>query len=200
MKLQPKLLYALVWATTVQATIVTRYNISSVLSEITDQNTLIIFDIDDTLLKTNGEVTEPNVTTIIATLKQRGCKSIGLTARPWASKEHTLKQLADVGISFADSALSLLPMTLNTHEQHPRLQAGYTDGIIFCGYNPKGTMLGIHLLVTGHVPSSIVFIDDMLPFVESVDQVCARLHIPCTAIHYQGARPRGPVRIGKKTK
>ena len=157
---------------------------ATVLSGIRDKNTLVVVDIDDTLITPDGTLTERSVLHTLQTLKERGHKIIACTARPWKSREFTVKQLNDLGISFVDTAITQEVMTFNTHKNFPREAAGYADGIIYCGWNPKGKMLAMHLLDTEYQPSSVVFIDDHKPFVESVDQYMRRMKIPSVCIHY----------------
>jgi hypothetical protein len=182
------LIASLLCAIPCAADIIRSNRITSVLSSVKDARTLVIFDIDQTMVGRDGKLMEPALISVLQKLKRQGNKIIALTARPWKSREFTVKQLQDLGISFVETAITEDVMSQRFHipnMEMERFAAGFAEGILYCGFNPKGKVLAWHLLMTDYEPTSVVFIDDVLPFVESVDEHCRRLNIPCTCIHYQ---------------
>jgi hypothetical protein len=191
-----------------QANIIQRNSIKAVLDEIQDEHTLVVFDIDETLIRNTylgyrkgyaSDLTEKEVISVVAEAQKRTNKKYGgciaLTARPWFPKnvEFTAKQLGDFGISFSHSTPWWKDNPSFSFEMHcphyidlqnSSFGAGYKDGILYVGCNSKGTFLVLFLMLSGCKPSKVVFIDDHLPFIKVVDEQLTKYQVPHVCIHY----------------
>jgi hypothetical protein len=82
--------------------------------------------------------------------------------------------LADLGIPFKNDL--------------PELSKGrsyeYAQGVIETEYPLKGPVLKEILSSLSTHPEKIVFVDDRMKQIKSVDDTCKELKIPCTAFHY----------------
>jgi len=102
---------------------------------------------------------------IVKTLQKEGICVIALTNRSIPVIEKTVRQLKEIGIdlsknSFADHDLEI-PVTY---------MGRFSRGIIFTGYNDKGKMLFTFLKKIGYQPKKIIFIDDNMIHVKSVEK------------------------------
>ncbi len=60
----------------------------------------------------------------------------------------------------------------------------YADGIIETESELKGPVLDDVLLSLAQKPHKIIFVDDRIEQIQSVEAVCAKHNIPCLAFHY----------------
>ncbi len=122
---------------------------------------------------------EPMTTQLIKELQTKGYVVCGLTARErqvWYSTPMegvdilTLKQLTSAGIALDNNRFK---------EIYPELakDAAYFEGVFFADISPKGDYLRKILEGASHRPKKIIFIDDKLRQVQSVDSVLQDLHI-----------------------
>jgi hypothetical protein len=99
----------------------------------------------------------------IAALQSSGLPVVALTARPGNWVRGTLKQLASLNVSFKHSA----PRLPKARYQH----ADYADGVLFLAHpSNKGDALVEYVRATGIEPTRILFIDDKVNNVESVEK------------------------------
>lgn len=84
------------------------------------------------------------------------------------------KKLRDLGIPFTDDL--------------PELSKGvfyeYAQGVIETEHPAKGPVLKEILSNLTAFPKKIIFVDDRMKQIKSVDDACRELKIPCTAFHY----------------
>ncbi|MES3036864.1 MAG: DUF2608 domain-containing protein [Bdellovibrionota bacterium] len=185
------------------------------------ENTLVVFDIDNTLLRQdhqigthqwgdymkaraikNGmpaeqaaafqhkafaeiqpyakvQIVEPKVSKLLKYLKNRNVKHFALTARSSHIMDTTIKQLGILKHDFASSFPSQKDTTL--------LNNYLREGVIFSGDTPKGELLKLIISNSNVRPDKIVFIDDKLYNLESVEKSFAEETIMLTSYRYSAA-------------
>ncbi len=205
------------------AKIIETDHFEDILSEI-DQNTLVLIDIDDTLINTTSmlgntswwnyfvskilnahlplekvrpqineviqkilqripmELVETDSADIIKKLQLQGTLALALTGRSRKSdyiKDADLcthEHLAQVGIDFTQTAI---PKHMKDKVCH-----FFSYGIIFTDYQDKGPFLKDFIGTMGFYPEKIVFIDDQLNQIKSVENAMASLRIPTVGFRY----------------
>lgn len=106
--------------------------------------------------------------------------TIGLTAR--SNVKRTLRQLDKIGIHFRSSLLPQKEFKLATPDlDRP---AGYSNGIVFCNGNNKGAMLLEFLKKIDYRPKKIIFVDDKMSNVLSVEKAVKQKGIEFVGIRY----------------
>lgn len=207
---------------TINTKIIETCNIADVLSHIDGPETVVVFDIDNTLIKPESDLggdqwfmhitthimknmnicfnealkitlpfyfhvnnfiniipVEPITPHIIQLLNAEHIPTLALTTRSLPFKEQTNIQLTLAGIHFS-------------HEMLPRYEidcsfncpALYSHGIIFAGNNDKGTLL-LHMLNFFAVkPKKIIFVDDKMKNIISVEDALKKKNIAFTGIRY----------------
>lgn len=206
-----------------QAKIVETHCFADVLREI-DQDTLVLFDIDDTLINTTSMLgntpwwryfiprvlnaglpldkvrpeinaviqkilrqvpmglIDPSASEIIRRLQNQGVMTFALTARcikadyMIAADHGTHEHLKSVGIDF-----TLTPLSKYVDTNTSRF---FSYGIIFTDYQEKGPFLKAFLDNLDLRPAKIVFIDDNIKQVKSVENVAELMGIPYTGFRY----------------
>jgi FMN phosphatase YigB (HAD superfamily) len=190
------------------------------LSELTPE-TLVVFDIDNTLIRQNHMIgthqwgdyiseravrsgvpldqakqiqykafaevqpsvqvvpVEEGVRSILAILNQKNVTHFALTARSAVLKDVTKKQLQILNHSFADSF---------PKQKDPELLKEYLDqGIIFSGSTPKGELLKQIIENSDIKFTKIIFIDDKLYNLESVEKSFEHSNIILQSYRYGAA-------------
>jgi len=193
-----------------------------IISQYADKDTLVLFDIDNTLARPESElgsdewfcymidqkiahgydkssamtavlplsyyalfnvplvVTDLIVPVLLKNLTTRGIYTMGLTSRGPFLAERTYDQLINIDINFmmppsaTETALQL---------ENPLL---YKYAILFVGNNDKGDALLLFLDTIGYHPSSIIFIDDKMSHVQSVEKAAISRNINYIGIRYSG--------------
>lgn len=172
---------------------------------ITTDDPLIIFDIDKTLIKYNpqykmarnylkkfdlksfdikwffAEPMEDVGSEIINKIQKKNFKIIALTACKKMVNYYKFYQLQMLGLDFSHSFphipnYDIIPAALN--------RAFYKNGVICSGKNEKGIVLEKFLKQNDIHPSQIIFIDNALKNISSVQQSAEKLAIPFTGIWY----------------
>ena len=126
------------------------------------------------------KIVEENTIQVVSNIQNQGTMLIGLTARFSALANFTKDNLTMMNIDFAQNGLT--PNFIALPLDHPCI---YKDGIISCGNNEKGTALISFLDHTHYMPELILFVDDRLSNILSVEQALKEKGIRCIAIHYQ---------------
>jgi hypothetical protein len=210
----------------IRSNIIESNSIASVFDHIDHHETLVIFDIDNTILEsvnqqgspqwvtalikhaqdlgmnpeqaytliepilhdvfmaTEVKPVEPEIVSLIAQLQQQNIPVIGLTARSTRMVTATIKHLSSIALSLNQTSLSLKNNLEIAHLPVPH-EAHYHEGVLYCGgVNPKGRTLETLLKSTSYMPEKIIFVDDQLRYLTSVETVAAELKIPFIGIHY----------------
>lgn len=121
---------------------------------------------------------------LIAKLQEEGHLVFALTGRlkvaPWDPKfaATTQKHLASAGVDFT---LTQLPSRFIDKKVHPSL----AHGIIFSSWQPKGPVLKHFLEHYKHRPAKVVFIEDDLESLKSVEAAMKEMKIPFVGFHYR---------------
>ena len=150
------------------------------------------------------ELIEPTVGVLLRRLRQKGALVLGLTCCPIQSIGviedmglWRIRHLQQLGIDFSLGLPIDFPIRTRAPliaGKEPQGQAWYRRGIIFTADREKGLVLHSFLDLTGYRPSKIIFVDDLLPFVKSVEQSARLLGLPFQGFHYRGAkRLRKPI-------
>lgn len=130
---------------------------------------------------TEVETIEENTASIIHDLQARNCPVIALTSRRPSYADITFRELNSVNIRFANSAIQGV-------EDFFRQDVLYKEGILFISImQDKGAMLAELLRYSGYHPKKIVFVDDKLSYVQSVEAACSKLEIDFVGVRYSGA-------------
>ncbi len=135
---------------------------------------------------------ESKINEVVATLKENGHPTAGLTAKKrnqWYSTEHlnvdqiTIAQLKRAGFKIDDGLINVYP-GLNSAE--------YYGGVFFCPYDLKGDYL-IDLLEKvspSNRPKKVLFIDDRSGQVKSVAAALQKLGIDHECYHYKAVEEK----------
>ena len=131
------------------------------------------------------EPTEQNIPELIESLIARGIAVIALSTRSLFIAERTLEQLENINIFFfipgVDPSDLVLPLI------HPCL---YKDGILFGGNNDKGEVLTCFFDIMNYHPKKVLFIDDKMKYLVSVEQALENIGIEFIGIRYTGCDER----------
>lgn len=129
---------------------------------------------------------EPNTAALISDLQESGVTAFGFTARgrsEWYTTtlegvdRFTHDQLTHVGIDFKRTPVP---------EELKSLKADYFfNGIIFAKHIPKGDLLKILFKDLNYTPSLILFVDDKLEQVKSVEEALKEAGIPFIGFWYR---------------
>lgn len=123
-------------------------------------------------------------------LQKKGYSPLGLTARNVDMAFQTYEQLRLLGMDFAKTALYPYDK-----EILGGYAAKYISGIVFAGiYNDKGETLFSFFDEIGHQPIHIVYIDDKIKNVLSVERACEKRDVAYTGIEYTYVEDRQTLR------
>lgn len=122
---------------------------------------------------------EPQTVQIINDLHAKGITVIALTTRS-VQRHHTTVELLDqLGVLFTPTTPHEFPIP------YPDGKCGFfADGIIFSGQCDKGELLTLWLKRMGHQPKKIIFIDDKMKNIQSVEKALHKLNYPVIGIRY----------------
>ncbi len=134
---------------------------------------------------TPQQLVEPEIAALIRSLQERGITVWALTGRhkvaPWDPHygEATREQLFSFGIDFERST----PPT-GVQFDEARLPVSYAYGILFTDGKQKGPVLKDFLQALDHRPTKVVMIDDLISFLNSIEESMSREGIPFVGFHY----------------
>jgi hypothetical protein len=123
--------------------------------------------------------TEPSNSLLIGHLIKNNIPFMGLTSRSLPLAERTYEQLHVIDMDFDKSAVIQTKMLF-----FPQHRAIYMHNILFSGNNDKGTMLLELFDALNYQPDRIIFIDDKLYNIESVEKAAQKRHISYVGIRY----------------
>ena len=122
---------------------------------------------------------ESTTVNTIHDLAKKGVTTVALTARSLDLIYRTIEQLDHLGIHFNGKGKSNCPI------KYGRLKpAFYINGIIFCGDNDKGKTIIDWLAQARYRPHKIIFIDDKIKNIISVERAVHRHSYPFIGIRY----------------
>lgn len=145
------------------------------------------------LLQSKVSLIDEKVLHLIERLKLKGIKTMALTAISTGKmglisnmEEWRVDQLNSLGIHFGWAFPSLDSLTLSRF-QGKRSQPKYKQGVLASSKYPKGQVLSEFLKQIQWRPSKILFIDDRMDFIESVEFELEREKIPHISFFYTAA-------------
>lgn len=116
---------------------------------------------------------------IISDLQRKKITVFALTNRSIPVLKRTLEQMKAIGINFLATSPSKKDINLAiTHS------AKFSKGIVFSASNDKGQMLFTFLDAIKYKPSKVVFVDDKLKNVKSVEKEVENHGIPYVGIRF----------------
>lgn len=121
---------------------------------------------------------------LIAKLQEEGYLVFALTGRlkvaPWDPDfaQTTQKHLAAAGVDFMRTQLP-------SHFIDKKTPPSFAHGVIFSSWQPKGPVLKEFLQNYKHRPAKVVFIDDDLESLKSVEASMKEMKIPFVGFHYR---------------
>jgi len=116
---------------------------------------------------------------VICNLQKKVIPVIALTKRGFPVCKPTVKGLKDIGIDLSHNGL--LEKDLDLAVTHI---GKFSHGIIFAGSNDKGKMLFLFFKKINYAPKKIVFVDDGMHQVESVQKACKEHKIPFVGMRF----------------
>ncbi len=122
---------------------------------------------------------EPDTVPIINKIQNNNITVIALTARSLDLAHRTVQQIHSLGIDLSSNLPHECPIQYG--DGKPAL---YIDGIIFVGNHDKGEVLAHWLSQINYTPTKVIFIDDKLKNVTSVEKAMRAKHIPFIGIRY----------------
>ncbi|HSX03162.1 MAG TPA: DUF2608 domain-containing protein, partial [Rhabdochlamydiaceae bacterium] len=135
------------------------------------------------------KLTEPGLPELVQKIKEKNSKIIALTNRA-ADITRTVPQLESVGLDFSFSFRRLGHLKLG--EKSNQAGASFYEGVIFASGKDKGKILGEFLDKIDYPVQKIIFIDDQIPFLESVDAELKQRGISHACYHYIGWEKNKP--------
>jgi len=116
---------------------------------------------------------------IIADLQSKKVSVVALTNRSIPILRRTVEQMKNIDIDF--SVTSLYDEDLGLSVTHI---GKFSKGILFSGPNDKGKMLFAFFDKIGYKPKKIIFIDDKLKYVKSVEREAKKRNIEFVGIRF----------------
>jgi hypothetical protein len=133
----------------------------------------------------NLEPTEDGIPELIQYLTENGIAVMALSTRSLPIVERTLEQLDNIDIHFCMPDIEPHDLILPMH--HPCF---YKNGILFAGNNDKGEALHTFFEMMNYQPDAVIFIDDKLKYLHSVEKALEKYEIPFVGIRYSGCDER----------
>jgi hypothetical protein len=131
------------------------------------------------------EPTEIGIPELIQYLIDNGIAVMALSTRSLPIVERTLEQLDNIDIHFCMPDVEPHDLIIPMH--HPCF---YKDGILFAGNNDKGEALHCFFEMMNYHPEAVIFIDDKLKYLLSVQKSLEKYQIPFVGIRYSGCDDR----------
>jgi hypothetical protein len=128
------------------------------------------------------------IITIALTQMKSGCFGIIPSIENWRSH-----QLKEFDIDFSQASSLYFPLSFNLEESKP----SFKQGILFTDKSSKGETLALWLEAVEWIPNLIVFIDDYLPNLKSVENLTLNKEISFIGFHYH-AKDLIPLELNEK--
>jgi hypothetical protein len=147
---------------------------------------------------------EPMTHHLIEKLEKKNIRTIALTAmNPGKSglipdkEEWRFESLHNLGIDFERSFPGLNRINFEEFEGKEGVVPSFRHGIISSSAHPKGEVLCSFLKQINWKPSVIIFVDDKIEQVDSVEKELNNLNIPHIAFHYTFVEDH-PIQLDEK--
>lgn len=122
---------------------------------------------------------EKNTAKIVKNLQDKGVTVIALSARSLDLTYRTIEQLHEIGIHFKGKGPH--NCLIQYGKGKPAL---YIDGIIFSGNHTKGEVIAHWFDQIDYHPKKVIFIDDKMKNLSSVEQALHKRNYPFIGIRY----------------
>ena len=150
------------------------------------------------LLSFQDEVVDPKMVNIIQNLQSRNIKALGLTnlltgsfGKISSMEDWTVTRLNKHHINFKLSWNNINTIEFVNLTPHDKNRyATFKDGISFASGLPKGSVLKAFLNYVKIKPKKIIFIDDKLSNVESIQSYCLEQKIEFSGFHYTAVKDK----------
>ncbi|MBA3957309.1 MAG: DUF2608 domain-containing protein [Parachlamydiaceae bacterium] len=133
---------------------------------------------------------DPKILTLIHNLQKRNIPTMGLTGIRTGKmgvipnlEDWRLEQLQQQNIDFSHSYPTI------TFPEFPAPPPIFKHGVLFTSWNSKGTVLVGLLKKLDFTPCKVIFVDDHLEYIETVEAAMHDLGIEFHGFHYKGALP-----------
>lgn len=145
------------------------------------------------LLQSKSQLIDPKVLDLIEALKKKNVPVMALTAIPSGKfglipnvEDWRIQQLASLGLHFGSTApyAEEIHFTEFQGKGNPPI---FKQGVIASGRYPKGKVLASFLRKIDWQPKRVIFIDDLINFVKSVETEMDKLGIDHTSYLYTAA-------------
>ncbi len=117
------------------------------------------------------ELIDPKSPELIRSLRKKGATVVALTALEYELSDWRVAQLEGLGFDFGEGPKA----------DHPC----YKKGILFSDETPKGEVLVSFFNHLGVKPKKVIFFDDSLKFIKSVESELEKAGIPVTSYYYE---------------
>lgn len=155
----------------------------------------------------NPRLIDPNILELLALLHQKHIKAIALTNAGTGKmgtiqylEELRIQELQSLGIDFGPAfAIKkyIKFYSLRSQADKNRIPM-YKQGVLFTCNVPKGKVLEAFLKRIKWRPSKIIFTDDKMKNLQSVQNFCQQAHIPFRGFHYTGVAAMPVELLNKK--
>jgi hypothetical protein len=159
-----------------------------------NKDTVVLFDIDDTLIANewaNKALTEEDLLNTLQIIDKKGAKKFGFTIRSYDENKPLNVELKDKEIHFSQLEDEILKEYENPLQGQPKLKSQFKEGIFYSswGVGNKGEiapMVVDKVLKTYPETKSIIFVDDASYHVDNVCEELQKNHptIDSFCFHY----------------
>lgn len=143
------------------------------------------------LLNSQDSLIDHEVLDLIEKLKEKKIRTIALTAMPTGDlglipsmEDWRIEQLNKLGIRFDWSFPTLPPMLFEQFQGGKYSPPSFKNGVICSSRQPKGKVLLEFLKYAQFTPSKVVFLDDRMDYIESMELELGKQGIPLISFHY----------------
>lgn len=142
------------------------------------------------------QLVAPEIAPALSEIQASGAVRVLALTSAWAGAYGLIKSLEDrrfaelarVGIDFSKTFSGIPTLSFpDIHTGRPGVNPLYKKGIIFTCGQDKGAVLLSFLSTVRYRPERVVFVDDVMSNILSVQAMCMLLKIPYLGFHYTGA-------------
>lgn len=145
------------------------------------------------MLKMEVSLVEDRILSLLEKLKQKNIKVITLTAMSTGqygvvanAEQWRIEQLASLGIHLDWAFPEIDSLTLEGFDGKSTAPV-FKQGVLASARHPKGKVLNAFLKKIQYVPSKVLFIDDRMVFIDSVESEMEKENIKHTSFFYTAA-------------
>lgn len=163
------------------------------------------------LYNTKYQLIEPRIINILESLKKNKIPAVALTCMGTGSfgvidslQNLRIKNLKEMGLDFSQLTPIYEEIVARELSKVKKIVPEFVglpiikSGVIFSAGIDKAVALEYFLNKKNYYPKNIIFIDDYLPNVSSLEEMCNKLKINFEGIHYTAADSMMPIKINEK--